>query len=144
RLSPKSTKVRLTLRNDGAETVRYRVSATSWNQSSRGELQLSPTSEVLFFPALFSLRPGEERNVRVGVGTPFGLVEKTYRVFVEELPPTERPAQPSSEVRVLTRVGVPVFLQPLRAVERRSIEGLEARGGRASFRVAYRGPALFR
>ena len=144
RLSPQTTKAMLTLRNDGPETVRYQVSATSWNQTSRGELQLAPTSEVLFFPALFTLKPGEERNVRVGVGTPFGLVEKTYRVFVEELPPTERPAQPSSEVRVLTRVGVPVFLQPLRAVERRSIEGLEARGGRASFRVANQGTVHFR
>ena len=92
RLSPQTTKAMLTLRNDGPETVRYQVSASSWNQTSRGELQLAPTSEVLFFPALFTLKPGEERNVRVGVGTPFGLVEKTYRVFVEELPPTERPA----------------------------------------------------
>jgi len=143
-LSPQTTKAMLTLRNDGQETVRYQVSATSWNQNSRGELQLSPTSEVLFFPALFSLKPGEERNVRVGVGTPFGLVEKTYRVFVEELPPTERPAQPASEVRVLTRVGVPVFLAPARAVERRSIEGLGARGGRASFRVVNQGTVHFR
>ena len=144
RLSPQTTKAMLTLRNDGPETVRYQVSASSWNQTSRGELQLAPTSEVLFFPALFTLKPGEERNVRVGVGTPFGLVEKTYRVFVEELPPTERPAQPSSEVRVLTRVGVPVFLAPDRAVERRSIEGLGARGGRASFRVVNQGTVHFR
>ena len=90
RLSPQTTKAMLTLRNDGPETVRYQVSATSWNQTSRGVLQLAPTGEVLFFPALFTLKAGEERNVRVGVGTPFGLVEKTYRVFVEELPPTER------------------------------------------------------
>ena len=144
RLSPQTTKAMLTLRNDGAETLRYQVSATSWHQTPRGELQLAPTSEVLFFPALFTLKPGEERNVRVGVGTAFGPVEKTYRVFVEELPPTERPAQPSSEVRVLTRVGVPVFLAPERPVERRSIEGLGARGGRASFRVANLGTVHFR
>ncbi|HYV66292.1 MAG TPA: fimbria/pilus periplasmic chaperone [Myxococcales bacterium] len=143
-LSPQTTKAMLTLRNDGVETVRYQVSATSWNQNSKGELQLAPTNEVLFFPALFTLKPGEERNVRVGVGTPFGLVEKTYRVFVEELPPTARPAQPSSEVRVLTRVGVPVFLAPARAVERRTIEGLGARGGRASFRVSNQGTLHFR
>src|SRR5216683_3088539 len=112
----------LTLRNDGPDAVRYQVSATSWNQTSRGELQLAPTSEVLFFPALFTLKPGEERNVRVGVGTPFGLVEKTYRVFVE----------------------VPVFLAPARAVERRSIEGLGARGGRASFHAVNQGTVHFR
>jgi len=144
RLSPQTTKAMLTLRNDSEETVRYQVSATSWNQSTRGELQLAPTNEVLFFPALFTLKPGEKRNIRLGVGTPFGLVEKTYRVFVEELPPTERPAQPSSDVRVLTRVGVPVFLAPARPVERRSIEGLGARGGRASFRISNQGTVHFR
>jgi len=142
-LSPSSTKAMLTLRNDGAEPVRYQVSATSWNQTSRGEMQLAPTTEVVFFPALFTLKPGEERNVRVGVGTPFGPVEKTYRVFVEELPPPEKPRS-ASQVRVLTRVGVPVFLAPSRAVERRTIDRLEARGGRASFRVVNDGTLHFR
>ena len=144
RLSPQVTKAMLTLRNDGAETMRYQVSATSWNQTSRAELQLAPTKEIVFFPGLFTLKPGEERNVRIGVGTPFGLVEKTYRVFVEELPPTERPAQTTSQVRVLTRVGVPVFLSPSRALERRAIENLSATHGRASFRVSNQGTVHFR
>src|SRR5207245_4043546 len=127
-LSPSTTKAMLAWRNDGAETVRYQVSATSWNQTSRGEMQLAPTGDVVVLPALFTLKPGEERNVRVGVGTPFGPVEKTYRVFVEELPPAEKPRS-ASEVRVLTRVGVPVFVAPSKAVERRLIDRLEARGG---------------
>jgi fimbrial chaperone protein len=143
-LSPRTTKAMLTLRNDGAETMRYQVSATTWNQTSRAELQLSPTNEIVFFPALFTLKPGEERNVRIGAGTAFGLVEKTYRVFVEELPPTERPAQARSEVRVLTRVGVPVFLAPTRALDRRAIENLAASGGRGSFRVTNQGTIHFR
>jgi fimbrial chaperone protein len=143
-LSPQATKAMLTLRNDGAETVRYQVSATSWNQTTRAELQLSPTTEIVFFPGLFTLKPGEERNVRIGVGTPFGLVERTYRVFIEELPPTERPAQAASEVRVLTRVGVPVFLAPSRALERRTIENVSASRGRGSFRVSNQGTIHFR
>jgi fimbrial chaperone protein len=143
-LSPSTTKAMLVLRNDGPEPMRYQVSASSWNQGNRGELQLAPTADVLFFPALFTLKPGEERNVRVGVGTPFGLIEKTYRIFVEELPPAELPAHPKSEVRVLTRVGVPVFLAPATILERRLIEGLGARKGRASFRVANQGTVHFR
>jgi len=143
-LSPQTTKAMLTLRNDGAEAMRYQVSATSWNQTARAELQLSPTNEIVFFPGLFMLKPGEERNVRIGAGTPFGLVEKTYRVFVEELPPAERPAQASSQVRVLTRVGVPVFVAPSRALDRRAIENLTARAGRASFRVVNQGTVHFR
>lgn len=143
-LSPQITKAMLTLRNDGTEIMRYQVSATSWNQTARAELKLAPTSELVFFPGLFTLKPGEERNVRIGVGTPFGLVEKTYRVFIEELPPTEHPAQAKSEVRVLTRVGVPVFLAPTQALERRTIDSLAAKSGRASFRVSNQGTVHFR
>jgi fimbrial chaperone protein len=143
-LSPTLTKSLLVLRNDGNEAVRYQVSAHAWAQGPRGEMELSPTKDIVFLPALFALKPGEERNVRIGVATPFGNVEKTYRVFVEELPPAEKPSQPVSQVRVLTRVGVPVFLAPAQVLERRSIEGISVAHGLFHFKVTNGGTAHFR
>jgi fimbrial chaperone protein len=144
RLAPDSTKALLTLRNDGDEVIRYQVSANAWAQGPEGEMQLGPTSDIVFFPALFQLKPGEERSVRIGVATPFGLLEKSYRLFVEELPPAEKPAQPVSQVRVLTRVGVPVFLAPTRAVEHRGIQELDLSHGRLRFKVVNDGTIHFR
>jgi fimbrial chaperone protein len=143
-LSPGTTKGLLSLRNDGEETIRYQVTASSWAQGPDGEMQLGGTTDIVFFPALFQLKPGEERSVRIGVATQFGLLEKTYRVFVEELPPAEKPAQPVSQVRVLTRVGVPVFLAPVRAIEHRGIEELELSHGRLRFKVVNDGTVHFR
>jgi fimbrial chaperone protein len=143
-LAPDSTKALLTLRNDGDEVVRYEVTANSWSQGPDGEMQLGPTSDIVFFPTLFQLKPGEERSVRIGVATQFGLLEKTYRVFVEELPPAEKPAQPVSQVRVLTRVGVPVFLAPTRAVEHRNVQDVELSHGKLRFKVVNDGTVHFR
>jgi fimbrial chaperone protein len=143
-LAPDSTKALLTLRNDGDEVVRYQVSANSWAQGPEGEMQLGPTSDIVFFPALFQLKPGEERSVRIGVATPFGLLEKSYRLFVEELPPAEKAAQPVSQVRVLTRVGVPVFLAPARAIEHRGIQEVDLSRGRLRFKVVNDGTVHFR
>jgi fimbrial chaperone protein len=143
-LSPTLTKSLLVLRNDGDEAVRYQVSAHAWSQGPRGEMQLSSTKDIIFLPALFALKPGEERNVRIGVATQFGNIEKTYRIFVEELPPAEKPSQPASQVRVLTRVGVPVFLAPAKVVERRAIEGISVLHGKVHFRVTNGGTAHFR
>src|SRR5207247_1400830 len=65
----------------------------------------------------------------------FGPIEKTYRVFVEELPPAEKAAQPRSTVRVLTRVGVPIFMDPERAVENLKLGPLKAAQGKVSVDV---------
>ena len=65
-LTGKSGSALLTLRNDSSELLRFQLSAFSWQQSASGELQLGPTKDVVFFPALLSLKPGEERRVRIG------------------------------------------------------------------------------
>ena len=52
-------------------------------------MQLEPTEDIVFFPALLTLKPKETRRVRVGSATETDVREKTYRIFVEELPPLD-------------------------------------------------------
>ncbi len=109
-LSGKAHSQSLTLRNSGGEKARFQVSAFSWQQSPSGEMQLTPTEDILFFPSLLEIAPGETRKVRVATNVPAETIEKSYRLFVDELPPLN--ANTTGAIRVLTRLGIPVFLQP--------------------------------
>src|SRR5687768_17676291 len=65
-LSGKTTTALLTLRNDSEETLRFQLTAFGWQQTPAGEITLTPTQDVVFFPALLTLAPKEERRIRVG------------------------------------------------------------------------------
>ncbi|TMA08552.1 MAG: molecular chaperone, partial [Deltaproteobacteria bacterium] len=111
-LTPDASKSLLTLRNEGPEDARYQLSVMAWDEDARTGMKLGPTEDILVFPTVLELKVGETRSLRVGSMVPFGPVEKTYRVFLEELPAPEKP-QARSMVRVLTRVGIPIFLAPV-------------------------------
>lgn len=127
--SPRAT---LSLRNGGAEPVRLEVTAQRWAQGSDGAMQLSPAGDCVVYPPVLVLGPGEERNLRVGTTAKAAPSERSWRIFLQELPPPERPGGPA-QVRVLSRISIPVFLAPERAVVRAGVSGLRLEGGRARF-----------
>ncbi len=105
----------LTLSNESTEELRFQISAFVWGQNEAGEMQLTPTKDVTFYPPLLVLKPGQERKVRVGTAVPPGAVEKTYRIFFEELPGLQTSQVPAggAQVKIITKMGVPIFvLQP--------------------------------
>jgi fimbrial chaperone protein len=109
-LSPQNSSALLTVRNDSAEKVRFQVGVFEWDQTPQGEMLLNPTDELIFYPNLLAIDAGEERNIRVGSNKPIVASEKSYRIFVEELPPVEKSEH--SGIRILTKMGIPVFIQP--------------------------------
>jgi len=126
----------LTLANVSGGPLRFQLSAFAWDQSPQGEMVLTPTRDIVFFPPLLALGPGEQRNVRVGTATPPGASEKTFRIFVEQLPPqTAPPGGPPAQVTIRTRLGIPIFLRPTREVTGARIEALALRDGRVSFEL---------
>ena len=96
----------LTLKNESDQPLRFQISSFVWSQDAKGAMQLTPTEDIVFFPALLSLNPGEERKVRVAATVAAKEVEKTYRIFFEELPPLERPESSGAQVRILTKMGI--------------------------------------
>ena len=108
-------------------------------------MKLDPTQDITFFPALLSLKPGEERKVRVGAKTSATTVEKSYRMFFEELPPLVTPVAPAqgAQVRILTKMGVPIFLTPGNPRGEGSISGAAVKGGKLTFDVRNSGNVHF-
>jgi fimbrial chaperone protein len=137
-LSPSARSAIVSVRNAGQEPTRFELQARSWGQGPGGEMLLEPTEDLAVYPPVLSLAPGEERNVRIGAVTSFGPVEKTYRVFLQEMAPPEKP-EGAAVLRVLSRIGLPVFLAPARAVERTVVADLGVRAGKATFRLVNEG-----
>ncbi len=137
-LSARVSSALLTVRNDSDETLRFQLSAFTWTQSAAGEIQLAPTDDVIFFPALLSLAPKEERRIRIGTTATTGAQEKTYRVFVEELPSADA-SRSGAAVRVLTKMGIPVFVRPARETATATLADLALRDGTLRFTLSNTG-----
>ena len=129
----------LTLRNDSAEPLRFQLSVFAWDQSPSGEMTLAPTEDIVFFPALVTLAPKEERKIRVGRVVAAGAVERSYRIFVEELPPLESVTGGNAGVRVLTKMGIPIFVRPAREATAVAIKDIAGHDGALTFTLANSG-----
>jgi fimbrial chaperone protein len=134
RLQPGAASTLLVLRNDGDKPARYELSVFAWRETPEGEMELSPTQDVLFFPQLFALQAKETRSVRVGAAVAFGPVEKSYRLIVQELPPTEKP-EASPGVRMLNRVILPIFLAPNAPHVSERVDGLAVSSHKFKFHL---------
>ena len=111
-LSRDHTSEVITILNRSTEPLRLQVTGFRWSQAAGEPMVLDPTDEIVFFPTVLQVEPGASRQVRVGyLGTP-GARERTYRIILEELPPATTGSD--NLVRVLTRLNVPVFVDPAR------------------------------
>jgi fimbrial chaperone protein len=101
----------MTVRNESPDPVRLQLTLHTWQENPDGTMQLAPTEDLVVFPGLLQLKPNESRKVRIGLSVQQDVAfEKTYRVFLEELPDSSK--LDHNQVRVLARIGVPIFLQP--------------------------------
>jgi fimbrial chaperone protein len=96
--------------NHGTQPLRVQITANTWRDDADGAMILAPTSDIVIRPSLVVIDPGASRTVRVATTLDPPAREATYRVFVEELP--DRGAATPGRIRVLARIGVPVFVAP--------------------------------
>ena len=134
----------LTLRNESDQPLRFQIASYTWSQDPRGAVQLGPTDDIVFFPALLSLKPGEERKVRVAATVAATDVEKTYRIFFEELPPLDtRNEKSGAQVRILTKMGIPIFVTPAKGYAEAAVQATHIDKGGLSFEVRNSGNVHF-
>jgi fimbrial chaperone protein len=134
----------LTLKNESDQPLRFQITSFAWTQDPKGAVQLTPTEDIVFFPALLSLNPSEERKVRVAATVAARDVEKTYRIFFEELPPLERPNQQTgAQVRILTKMGIPIFVAPQKGYAEARIDTVRMEKGAVAFDVRNSGNVHF-
>lgn len=135
-LPSKGSSAVVTLTNTDVEAVRLQAKVFAWSQSPSGEQELVAAPDLVVFPTLFTLAPGESRRVKVGITVGPQARERTYRLFLEELPP---PASRGVGLRVLTRLSVPIFQAPLREVRAGAISRVAMVGGKLGIDVRNQG-----
>lgn len=135
-LSARAPAGALVISNGGTTSMRLQASVFRWYDDPDGTSRLAPAPEIVVRPSIFEVAAGQSRTLRVGTTAAPEPLERSYRVFVEELP--DRRAQPAAQIQVLMRIGVPVFIAPHRA-EVKLITAARIAGPRAQLTVRNEG-----
>jgi fimbrial chaperone protein len=128
--------------NNGEETLNLQMEAMEWSQDPEGKDRYLKTADIIFFPKIMAVAGGEERTLRAGIKIPSAAREKTYRLFIEEIPESRESG--GASVAVAIRFGVPIFIQPLEEEIRGEIQKLDLKGGVLGAAVANTGNVHFR
>jgi fimbrial chaperone protein len=112
------------LRNSGAVSARFQAQAHAWTETIDGQLILVPTRDLLFFPSLLEIPAGETRRIRIASTVRPGAVERSYRMILDEFPGPGK----AGTVQVLTRLSIPVFVQPAKPTSAPSVRADIVRG----------------
>lgn len=123
----------IAIRNENKKKLSFQIDAKEWTQDASGKDQYADTNGLIFFPKILSLESGEEGLIRVGARAAAVPAEKTYRLFIEELPgPTKALEGRGAQVNVLIRFGAPVFIAPLKPQDDLALDGFSLAKGTVS------------
>jgi fimbrial chaperone protein len=132
----------LTVRNDGTEKLQAQVTLSAWTQDETGKDVYADSKDLVFFPRILTVEPGGEALVRVGVRSLPPAVERTYRLYVEEIPAPRKDGGATVNLRV--RFGVGVFVKPPVETVRGEVVGLAIEKGVIRVPVRNTGTVSFR
>lgn len=96
--------------NDDSTPMPLQMSAAEWTQDENGKDVYTPSEDLVFFPRVMTVEAQAERIIRVGVRNPALVSEKTFRLFVEQIPVPNDSA--GAQVAVAIKFGVPIFVTP--------------------------------
>jgi len=100
----------MTIANRGAEPVNLQLRVFRWTQVD-GQDVLEPARDMLVSPPAATVAPGSSYTVRVARLDDAPVTgERSYRLFVDELPPARRQASGTAGVSILLRTSMPVFV----------------------------------
>ncbi len=99
--------------NEGTDKLNVQMKAFEWTQDTEGKDVYKETEDLIFFPKIMTIEAREDRILRAGIKIPAVAKEKTYRLFIEEIPEPKK--SEGVNVAIAIRFGLPIFVQPLKA-----------------------------
>lgn len=111
-LNPNDKSSSITVFNEDKIPINFQLKAMEWTQDENGKDIYQETQDIIFFPKLFTLEAGKERLIRIGIKNITLNKEKAYRLFVEEIPSSDK--KEGVAVQIALRFGIPIFVKPIK------------------------------
>ncbi len=105
----------MTVGNGEDVEIAVQAEVFAWSQEN-GKDVYRATQDVLVNPSIFRLPADSQQIVRIGLRVVGDAKERSYRIFLQQLPRDQAlPTDTSAGVRLQTllRVGVPIFVAPV-------------------------------
>ncbi|KRT73180.1 MAG: P pilus assembly protein, chaperone PapD, fimbrial chaperone protein [Deltaproteobacteria bacterium CSP1-8] len=112
----------VTVSNEGDEKIELQMSASVWTQDAEGKDRYAETNDLVFFPKIMTIESKQERILRAGIRIPATKREKTYRLFIEEIPGPRKGK--GANVSLAIRFGLPIFVKPLKGESKGEIDSI--------------------
>ncbi len=133
---------KLAINNFSDSDFSIQIRAYEWRQNDKGEDVYSETQDIIIFPKITTIKSGEEAYIRIGTKVSAGKTEKPYRIYIEEMPSGGAGKQ-GANIRLYTKVGIPVFIRPLAVESRVEIENASVNAGILDVKVINGGNTHF-
>ena len=135
---------RITIGNDETDRkIEMQAKLVEWTQDAKGNDVYVESDDLVFFPRIFAVDKQDQRVMRVGLKVPAAATEKSYRLFIEELPPPPDAGKKGAQILFVLRFGVPIFVRPDKEQLAGAIEALEAAPTAATVVITNRGNQNF-
>lgn len=102
------------LGNQEAQPLNFEVQVKRWTQGADGAWSLAPSDGLVVHPLIVTIPVDGKARIRIGTLVPTTDDEQAYRVELQQLPDPNATAGPM-QVRMLTRISLPVFVEPREA-----------------------------
>ena len=136
--------------NGGNEKLNVQISAKEWFQDAEGKDVFEEAKDLVFFPKIMTVEPNEQRAIRIGVKVPAALQEKTFRLFVEEIPSPQKNSDGKQAGKITAgltiafRFSTPIFVKPVQPKESGIIEKIGMSGGAVKATIKNAGNVHFK
>ena len=127
--------------NEGTTPIKFQMEPTKWTQNAEGNDIYEETKELTFFPRIMILEAGKTRIIRTGVMFPVISDERTFRLYIRELP--EKSQSDGVQVSIAVRFGVPIFVKPVDVRESGEITSMDIKDGKLLLHISNKGNVHF-
>lgn len=104
----------MTIGNGEETEVAVQAEVLEWSQENGTDVYKA-TQDVLVNPSIFRIAGESQQIVRVGLRVPGNAKERSYRIFLQQLPRDQALPVDGTEgasLQTLLRIGVPIFVPP--------------------------------